>query len=231
MSPYLTRPRKGPYGYVVGVLTSDEPGVFAPGELQNAESFDFPVLYEAVTGLNRGPEADAALGERVAAAARDLESRGVRALIGADASLLAFQREVAQAVRVPVMLSSLLQLPLIDHVLPAGRAIGVLAVDEAAARRAISDQRLTPHRRAIAVSGVEAPAGGDAAGLKERTVAAARALCAREPDIGGIVLEGGRMCRHARAVHDATGLPVFDALSMTRFLKAGARQDSYSGYY
>ena len=85
--------------------------------------------------------------------------------------------------------------------------------------------------RKRAVSGVEAPAGGDAAGLKERTVAAARALCAREPDIGGLVLEGGRMCRHARAVHDATGLPVFDALSMTRFLKAGARQDSYSGYY
>ena len=230
MPIYPTRPRRGPYGYILGIITSTKPGEFLPGELQNAESFEFPVLYQAVDGLD-GASAGSASADAVIVAAQDLEARGVRALVGADAGLIAFQREVAKAVRIPVMLSSLLQLPLIAHVIPAGRTLGVLAVDGEAASRNIAALDLNPAQRALAVDIVADADEVEDGELRQRMLAAAERLKGQHPDLGCVVLEGGRMCRHARALHDATGLPIFDSLSMTRYIKTGANQTAYAGYY
>lgn len=230
MPIYPTRPRRGPYGYIIGILTSEQPGDFLPGEIQNAESFEFPVLYQAIDGLHGQLTGDAPTA-RVIAAAQDLEARGVRALIGADATLLRFQQDVVKAVRIPVMLSPLLQLPLIAHVIPAGRTLGVLAVDSEAASRNIAAMNLNPSRRNIAVASVDDAESVDSEGLRAGMLAAAEKLKTEHPDLGCLVLEGGRMCRHARALHDATGLPIFDALSMTQYIKSGANQNAYAGYY
>jgi len=226
MSVYLTRPRKGPYGYVLGILVPDEPGLFEPGDLAHAGSFDFPVLYGAVPGLKAGTPATQARADAVVTIARDLESRGVRGLLAASAALLPFQREVAATVRIPVMLSPLLQLPLAGLVLPVGRAIGIVTGDSHAASRAIDELQLNAGNRRLHTA--ELGAGQDCS--EAALVQLAKQLGA-QPEVGALLLEDGRMCRHARAVHEATGLPVFDALSLARYIKSGVRQRAYTGYY
>lgn len=65
--------------------------------------FDIELLFEGA------PELEMVVVE----AAKELEAEGVRAIVGACGYFAHFQKQVADAVNVPVFLSSLCQLPLI----------------------------------------------------------------------------------------------------------------------
>ncbi len=67
--------------------------------------------------------------------------------------------------------------------------------------------------------------------IEAETVAAARELQAQYPDLGAIVLECSLMPPYAKAVQDATGLPVFDFVSMIDYFYRGTHRRDYDGYY
>jgi hypothetical protein len=115
----------------LGVIMLDTLFPRIPGDIGNAKTFDFPVIYERVAGATAQRvvhDADPALLEPFIDAAIKLERQGV-ALISTSCGFLAmFQRELNAAVRVPVLSSSLLQLQAAQAMLKQGQKVGVLTV-------------------------------------------------------------------------------------------------------
>ena len=125
-----------------------------------------------------------------------------------------WQRELAQALPVPVLTSALLQLPLVSATLPHGKRAGVVTYSAADLDRgallAAGADPLTP------VAGV-APDGYfarsirhgvatlDRARMERDTIDAARDLMAAHSDVGAIVLECANMPPYRDAVAAATG--------------------------
>src|SRR3984893_3528694 len=109
-----------------------------PRDMRNAATFDFPVRYHRVTGAS--PHRVVRQGQRellpaFVEGARFLEREGVRAITTNCGFLAKFQAELATSVSLPVFTSSLMLVPLLERMLPAGRAVGVLTVNAAALHR------------------------------------------------------------------------------------------------
>ena len=124
-------------GAAIGIITIDFDYVKLPGNVANATTFDFPVLYEVVSfeieDLFQGkPE----ILEGILDAARKLEKKGVRAIVGACGYFNHFQEQIKAAVEVPVFMSSVLQIPLIKMGLKDHQKIAVLVADGEGADRA-----------------------------------------------------------------------------------------------
>ncbi|WP_197700498.1 hypothetical protein [Variovorax sp. HW608] len=117
------------YEQPVGVLMLDTRFPRPRGDIGNALTFDFPVRYKTVQGadtakiMGDSPWPD--LLEPFISAARELEREGVQCITTSCGFLAPFQKHLAAAVNVPVLVSSLLQAPLIHALLPPGKVIGV----------------------------------------------------------------------------------------------------------
>src|SRR5262249_23370858 len=163
-----------------------------------------------------------------------VEGEGVRAIPTSCGFLARFQRDLASAVAVPVFTSSLMLVPLIHRMLPAGRAVGVLTVDasslHAEHRRGagITDDmpggvaRLETQKEVPPGPPADRPTPGAGAARQEH-VAVARRMVAMHPEIGAIVLECTNMPPYAADVQTATGLPVFDITALVRMVHAAVR--------
>jgi Asp/Glu/hydantoin racemase len=230
---------KAVYGAAVGILMLEARFPRIPGDMGNALTWPFPVHYKVVRSaspdrvVRRG--ADGLLGAFIAAA-RELEADGVDGITTNCGFLSLFQNELAEAVAVPVATSSLMQVPLVNALLPSGRRAGILTVSASA---------LTPLH--LARAGV--PQGtpiGTTEGMREFTrvlldnepemdteaaradnVEAALALKAANPDLGAIVLECTNMIPYAADISRATGLPTWSIESFVTWFHAGLRPRRY----
>jgi len=207
------------------------------GDIGNPETFAFPVRYRTVRGASPRRvviERDPALLAPFVDAARALEREGVAAVTTSCGFLALFQREMAAAIAVPMWASSLLLVAEIDARLRDRCRVGVVTADAAS---------LTAEHLAAVGASAEIPIEGlavdsrfrrtvleDRAELdldeaEQATVAAARRLIARHPDVSEIVLECTNMPPYADAVRAATGRPVHDITSLVRARFAAATSD------
>src|SRR4051794_28111584 len=93
------------YGHAIGILMLDTSFPRLPGDIGHAATFDFPVLYQVVEGAAPDRlilERDPRLLSPFVEGARRLERSGVRAITSSCGFLALFQRELAEAVAVPV---------------------------------------------------------------------------------------------------------------------------------
>jgi Asp/Glu/hydantoin racemase len=211
---------------MLGILTLDTAFPRIRGDVGCAATFDFPVRYATVEGA--GPEAivhrasDEALPAFVRAA-QDLVADGCIGIATTCGFLVRWQRDLATAVPVPVLTSSLLAVPLIERLLPPQRSVGVVTYSaeslSAATLEAAGASPGTP------VEGVDpmgcfartirlGAAGIDRGRMEADVVDAARRLVARRGEVGAILLECANMPPYRDAVAEATGLPVFDAAQL-----------------
>ena len=216
------------YGFTVGILMLDTRFPRIPGDMGHAATFPFPVRYHRVSGaspdlvVRRGA---AGLLPAFIEGARQLEREGVGAVTTNCGFLVKYQAELAASVRVPVLTSSLLLVPLIHRMLPPGRRVGILTVNAAG----LADEHFSGAGIGgdipLAVAGLEGEKEftrvllGDEAELdvdqaREEHVRVARRLVTDHPDIGAIVLECTNMPPYAPDVQRVTGLPVFDIVSL-----------------
>lgn len=235
-APLIAAGGKVIYGAPLGVLMLEARFPRIPGDMGNATTWPFPVLYRVVRGadpqrvvLNR---AEGLLPDFIAAA-RELVDLGAEAITTNCGFLSVFQRELAEAAGVPVATSSMMQVPFVQAMLPPGRRVGIVT---------ISQQSLTnDHLDAIGVPRDTPIAGVDTGGeffrviiggekpnldverARADVVGAARELAARTPDLGGVVLECTNMAPYAASVQEDLGLPVFDIYSMVSWFQAGLR--------
>jgi hypothetical protein len=199
-----------------------------PGDAGNALSYPYPVVFRSVEGCSvaevvGGPRAEVA--PRLVATAQALVRDGARAIAGDCGTLLRFQADVAAAVGVPVLLSPLLLVPLACALVGSTRSVGVLAANAAnvgadvlalagitAVHRVVVEGLQT--RPAWRAAIVEESGALDAGAIREEVVEAALALRDRIPDLGAYVFDCADLPPYGPAVQAATGLPVFDALTL-----------------
>ncbi len=234
-------PARSTSGHVLGIVCVKLDYPKLPGNVANACTFGYPVLYREVDfEIEQLFAGDPAIRELVIDAARELEREGVRAIIGACGYFAHFQRDVADAVGVPVFMSSLCQLPLIKGGLRRGGKVAVLCADGAS----LSDELLAnvgSDRDRVVVQNVgdlpsfEAIRWGhlelDNGRLEDDLCALAVDLCRREPDIDAILLECSDLPPYAAAIQKAVGLPVFDFITLANWAAAATMQRTYTGWF
>jgi len=232
----IARGGKAIYGAVLGILMLEARFPRIPGDMGNAATWPFPVLYRVVRGAS--PErvvlhGAAGLLPDFIAAARDLVDLGAEAITTNCGFLSLFQQEIAAAVAVPVATSALMQVPWVQSTLPPGKRVGLVTVSGATLTAAHLDAAGVP--RDIPLAGTE---NGreffrvlikaekdemDVALAEQDVVEAGMALAAGHPEVGAIVLECTNMPPYAAALRAAVGLPVYDIYSMIGWFHAGLR--------
>src|SRR5712691_8893036 len=184
-----------------------------------------------------------------------LDAAGELVRLGADGItttcgfLSLYQREIAAYVGVPVATSSLMQIPLIERVLPADKRVGVLTISAASlTREHLIAAGADPDTPVVGTEGggeFTRAILGDAARLDiaaaERDILdAGKELVARHPDTGAVLLECTNMVPYARVLSEHLRLPVFSIYSFVSWFQAGLvprdfgpsgspRQGSFSG--
>jgi Asp/Glu/hydantoin racemase len=129
--PGVARGGKAIYGAPLGILMLEARFPRVPGDMGNAGTWPFPVLYRVVRGAS--PERVVLQGAKgllphFLDAAEELVGLGAEAITTNCGFLSLFQRELADRVKVPVATSSLMQVPWVQSVLPPGRRVGVITV-------------------------------------------------------------------------------------------------------
>src|ERR1700738_4115432 len=125
---------KAIYGARVGILMLEARFPRIPGDMGNAETWPFPVLYKVVPGASpRRVVCERAEGllDRFLAAAKELVRLGADGITTTCGFLSLYQRDIAAHVGVPVAASSLMQIPFIERVLPPSKRVGILTVSAA----------------------------------------------------------------------------------------------------
>ena len=224
-------------GFSVGVLVLDTRFPRIPGDIGNAGTFDFPVRYHRVAGASSDRvvrDASRDLLPAFVEGARALEREGVRAITTSCGFLARFQRDLTAAVSIPVFTSSLMLVPLVHRMLPAGRAVGVITVEASSlGPEHLAGAGIGPDVP-VAIAGLETEKEFtrvlledlltlDVDAARDEHVRVARRLLAARPDVGAIVLECANMPPYAADVQAATGLPVFDITSLIRLVHAALR--------
>jgi Asp/Glu/hydantoin racemase len=230
------------YGEAIGILILDAAYPCVPGNVGNATTYGYPVRFQEVRGasidrlLNKR---DPALRDVFVEAAIELRNRGVKAITGACGFMAYFQDEVAAAVDIPVFLSSLMQVPFMHGI--TGRAVGIITANSECLtpRHMLASkipgsiptvitgmQNMTEFREAI----LEEKGTLDSARIQEEVVQVATRLVSEHPDVGSILLECSDLPPYAHAVQRATGLPVFDFVTMIDYVHSAMRRRSYEGY-
>jgi Asp/Glu/hydantoin racemase len=220
------------FGFSVGILMLDTQFPRIPGDMGNAATFDFPVLYRRVRGASPDRVVRHGQQELLPAfieGARELEREGVRAVTTNCGFLAKFQSEVAASVSIPVFTSSLMLVPLVHRMLPPGRSVGIMTVDASSLRPAHFEGAGITRDIPTVVAGMETEKeftrvllddqlelDVDAARQEHLTVA--RRMLEAHPEIGAIVLECTNMPPYRADLQAATGLPVFDITTLVRMV-------------
>jgi Asp/Glu/hydantoin racemase len=232
------------YGFSVGILMLEARFPRVPGDLGNATTFPFPVLYHVVRGASPERvvlEGDPTLLGAFVEAACDLERLGVRAITTNCGFLAMFQRELADAVSVPVFTSSLLLVPLVAQMLGPQRQVGVLTVHGGSlGPRHWQALGWSPETLPVIVRGLEGYRAFtrtligneltlDTDALEADMVQAARELVSEHPDIGALVFECTNMAPYAHAVQAAVKLPIFDIQTLLQHVYLALHRAPYPG--
>lgn len=154
-----------PSGYLyydtpIGILCLDTLFPKPPGQLRNPLTFDFPVVCRVLRGVGAKEilsSTSAQLETLFVDAARELERDGVKAIAGSCGFMALFQKAVASAVSVPVLMSSLVQIPLIHTLHGPGCRIGVLTAHSGSLTPEHFRQAGVPDAQidALAIAGME----------------------------------------------------------------------------
>jgi hypothetical protein len=221
------------YGAAVGILMLETRFPRVPGDIGNAGTWPFPVLYRVVRGASPDRvvrhRAEGLLGDFIEAG-RELVAQGADGLTTNCGFLSLFQAELAAAVQVPVATSSLMQAPLIQRLLPADRRVGILT---------ISAESLGPDHLAAAGVDPQTPVVGtdsgreftraildDEAGLDVELARldhldAGRRLLAEHPEVGAILMECTNMVPYAPVLRQELGVPIYSIYSFVQWFQAG----------
>ncbi len=228
------------HGLTLGVLMLDTRFTRYPGEIGNAATWSVPLQFKIVRGATPArviEDEGRGLLDPFVDAAQELIDMGVRGITTSCGFLTLYQQELSARLSVPVATSALLQVPMVQRMLPAGKRVGILTINQAALTdlhlTAVGVDTTTPmvgmpeeslFRRVFTDRAL--PSEADFSVLELEMVVAAQSLVAQYPDVGAIVFECTNMPPFAAAVRRATGLPVFDVVGMLRWFIEAIRLQS-----
>ncbi len=229
------------YGQKIGILMLSTHFPRVPGDIGNATSFPFPVVYRTIkeataeTVVNQG---NPALIEPFCKAARELEAEGCKCIITSCGFMAIFHRELAAAVNIPVIASSLLQVRLVSGMLAPNKKVGIITAKASSlGEKHFEGVGITDVNKVV--YGIEDTEFGktffddtnyiDLDLAEEEMIKVAKRMVEENPDVGAIVLECTNMPPFKKAVQEATGLPVFDIIGLIKYVHDAIVPASYSG--
>ena len=223
---------KAVYGASVGILMLEAQFPRILGDMGNAQTWDFPVHYRVVK--NASPDLVVRQGAKgmlpaFIQAGQDLVDTGADGITTNCGFLSLFQAELSAALNVPVAASSLLQVPMVNALLPPDKTCGILTISGSTLTDAHLAAAQVPHGTPVgsteggreftrAILGNELEL--DVAAARQDNVDAAQNLVGDHPEIGALVLECTNMIPYAAAIRDATGLPVFSMETFVNWFQA-----------
>ena len=246
------RPDRRCYGMGLGIIILDDVYPGFPGDVRNASAYPFPIQYDVAEGVDIHrlveEEDKSPCLEPILASARRLERMGCRAIAAECGYFAYFQREVAAAVRVPVFMSSLLQVSLAQQLIAPDQVVGILMANA----NYLTDHHLT----AVGVQlGSNYVVGDAMAGLKceefdhlwtgrlrtkppsanyekaeQEFVSVATAFVRRHSNMAALVLECTGFPPFARALQREIDMPVFSWGTLLNYAYSVAVHRDYYGH-
>lgn len=234
------------YGESIGIIMIEKKFPRIPGDVGNATTFKYPIRYDMIETVfpfkelrKKVIDCDPELLQPFIESAKRLEKDGVKGITTVCGFTIKFQKEIASQVNVPVFTSSLLQIPFVYSMLGSNRRIGVftstqsyLTEDyfEAAGAKNIP----------ISITGMEYEPSWDF--IRENkeefdpkevelaVVKNAVGLLNQYPDIGAFVLECANLPPYSHAIRNATGLPVFDTITLCDYMYYSITGKQFEGH-
>jgi len=221
------------YGARVGILMLETQWPRMPGDTGNALTWPFPVLYKVVRGATARVvvnEKGKGLGPAFLEAAAELVKDGADGITTTGGFMSVFQKDLAAHVKVPVAASSLMQIPMVQALLPPGKRVGVLTVQ---------GERLGPDHLTVVGADPTTPIVGtekgreftrvllgdemelDYALAEQDLLDAGEEMMWRHPDVGALVLECHNMAPFSRMLANVLGMPVYDVYTLVTWFHAG----------
>ena len=230
---------KSVYGASVGILMLEAQFPRIPGDMGNALTWPFPVMYKVVRDaspdlvVRKGAQG---LLDNFIDAARTLVADGVDGITTNCGFLCLYQKELAAAVGVPVAASSLMQVGMVNATLPAGKVAGVLTISASSLTQKQLDCAGVPQGTPIgsteggqeftrAILDNELYLDVDLA--RQDNVEAAQRMLEAHPNIGALVLECTNMLPYAADISAATGVPVYSMASFVTWFQSGLTPRRY----
>jgi hypothetical protein len=241
----IYKAREGQYsaGEAIGILLLDALLPLPPGDVANATTFSFPVRYQVVKAASIDRliyQRDPALLAPFLEAGRELVREGVKAITSDCGFMALFQKEMADALPVPVFLSSLLQVPFIHRILRRGEKVGIIAADS----RQVTDRHLravgVDESMPVKITGMEDQPNFYNAILAEKgtldfekaeqeVVGVAKRLVEGDDKVKAILLECSNLPPYAAAVQEAVNLPVYDFITMINYVFSAVVRKGFDG--
>ncbi len=242
-------PGRASFGEAIGIIlvegeSYESEGVFIaiPGSVGNASTFSFPVRFQRAKGLTaKGlTSKDLMMLDSVIEAGSQLVKEGVRAVTGDCGFMALFQKEVANRLRVPVFLSSLLQVPFISRMLGDGEKVGIITANSQALDAPLLEMVGVDSSIPICIKGLERKVFFNTASegvgpldtdkIEQEVVSSAKELVQEEAGVGAILLECSLLPPYGAAVQEAVGLPVFDFITMINYVYSAVVKTRFRGF-
>ncbi len=228
---------------VIGILGWEDSNTASIyGSIAAPGTFSFPVLFMPVTGACYETviaHPDRRILNAMLAAARHMEKSGVKAITTSCGFNAIFQSDLAGAVSVPVVTSTLLLIPFIAGVIGGAKRIGIITADKNHLTRGLLEKSGVSGQTPLCVYGIEKTAAYphtcqnarpelvDRDEFRREVTGIAELMVTENPDLGAIVLECTILHVFADDIKRMTGLPVFDIVSLTNYMyNAVARSTS-----
>lgn len=225
-----TRKNHTCYGMGLGIIILDDVYPGFPGDVRNASAYPYPIQYDIVRDIDAKKlvfdDDKSQCLQPILDSAKRLEKMGCRAIAAECGYFGYFQREVAEYVDVPVFMSSLLQVPMIQQCIGPKKKVGIFCYT--------SQQLTDAHLRNV---GIDTKSnfvvyGAHENGCEEfdnlwnyevrserpfayyqksekEVLAACSKIKAENPDLGAIMLECTGMQPFGRAIQRELDVPVY----------------------
>ncbi len=237
------------FGVTIGLVQMHVNLAMMPGNMGNATTFDFPILYrrmnaENVADVMANPPTQN-FTDAIVEAAQWLELQGVRAIMGNCGFFGSYQNAVKARINVPFFSSSLMMLPMMVHSMPSNKKVGVITANGPTLKRVQAIENcglsLEDKENRIVVMGCENGAEFSSAimantgvynplKVEQEIVAVAKQMLQENKDIGAILLECTELSPHAVAVQNAVRMPVWDYTTLTKWIYSGCIRRPFVGH-
>ncbi len=233
----LIPPGKRIYGVGVGIVTMDRRFPRPLGDMANAATYGFPVLFDTVLGVNGMPALSPGqthdLYAPIYESCMRLVDKGVVAITTTCGYAALLQGRLAAELPVAFAASSLVQIPSILAALGPQAKLAVLAARGASLtaehfrgtgvredqldRLSVIDLQEAPSfHDAILERPGEVPL--DVVAARAEIVALCKAAAEKDTRICGFVAECANVGPYSQAVREATALPVWDGIGLVNWL-------------
>ena len=221
------------YGARIGILMMDTDFPRIPGDLGNALTWPFPMLYKVIRGATPkrvNTDREGWILDAFIEAGKEMVADGAEGLTTSCGFLTLYQADLAAACGVPVAASSLMQVPFVERLLPPGKRAGILTMStDILQADHLASAGIAPDTPAQGCQdGKEFPLvmrRGDQfmdVGLSEiDVIEAGEELVRRHPEVGAVVMECTNMPPFARTLSERIAMPVFTIYSFLTWFHAG----------